>query len=238
MAEPERTHSNLLPVHPGFSPGTYVIQIPKDQIYRIPPPENAFIVECHRNPSVSTSNRRRSCCFRIFVPIFIVLLFILILALVLPPLLTPPKPPIFKLTKFRFTPSTRNFHIDLNILNPNPSGFIEFKSPSHVSLFFRKHKVAVAKFPLIQQEHGSQRHVALALHTKSSSFPKELERRIKNNKSKLKTSMSLMMDLPAHTKGRLSTRRDVKFVVICSFTVNTFGKHSHILSQDCQIERQ
>ncbi|KAH7677455.1 Late embryogenesis abundant protein LEA-2 subgroup domain-containing protein [Dioscorea alata] len=38
--------------------GTYVIQIPKDQIYRVPPPENATLYEYYT--SRATSHRRRS----------------------------------------------------------------------------------------------------------------------------------------------------------------------------------
>ncbi|CAK9313083.1 unnamed protein product [Citrullus colocynthis] len=237
-SEPERVHSPRPPPDPPFfSSGTYVVQIPKDQIYRIPPPENALIVERHRNPSITTSSRRRSCCLRIFLPILFVTILVIILALILPPVLTPPKPPVFDLTKFKLTPSTRNFRIDLDILNPNSAGSISFKSPSRASLSFRKHQLATMKFPLIRQQHGSQKHVTLSLHAKSS-FPKELQRRIKNNKSKLHISMSLKMDLFAKTTGRMSTRRDVKFVVVCSFTINTLGKNSQILSQDCQSERQ
>ncbi|KAE8652926.1 NDR1/HIN1-like protein 13 [Cucumis sativus] len=240
MAEPEPE-----PVHPPppppdslfFSSGTYVVQIPKDQIYRIPPPENALIVERHRNPSVVTSSRRRSCCFRIFLPIFVLLLLIIILALLLPPLLTLPKPPVIELKKFKLTPSTRNFLINLDILNPNSVGSISFKSPSRVSLSFRKNQLATTKFPLIRQQHGSEKKVALSLRAKSA-FPKELKRRMKNNKTKLHTSLSLKMNLAAQTIGRLSNRRNVKFVVTCSFTVNTLGKNSRILSQDCESERQ
>ncbi|KAA0064830.1 hypothetical protein IC582_006073 [Cucumis melo] len=235
----------LEPVHPPppppdppfFSSGTYVVQIPKDQIYRIPPPENALIVQRHRNPSVVTSSRRRSCCFRIFLPIFIVLLLIIILALLIPPLIALPKPPVFKLTKFKLTPSTRNFNINLDILNPNSAGSISFKSPSRVSLSFRKSQLATTKFPLIRQDHGSKKNVALSLRAKSA-FPKELQRRMKSSKTKLHTSLSLKMNLLAETKGRLSNRRNVKFVVTCSFTVNTLGKTSRILSQDCESERQ
>ncbi|KAK4434185.1 NDR1/HIN1-like protein 13 [Sesamum alatum] len=44
--------------HPG--PATYVVQIPKDQIYRVPPPENAHMLEERtRNPP---KKKRSSCC--------------------------------------------------------------------------------------------------------------------------------------------------------------------------------
>lgn len=46
---------------PAFHSGTYVVQVPKDQIYRVPPPENALMVaERTRNQD---KQRRSSCCF-------------------------------------------------------------------------------------------------------------------------------------------------------------------------------
>ncbi|KAL2242254.1 UNVERIFIED_CONTAM: NDR1/HIN1-like protein 13 [Sesamum indicum] len=45
---------------PTFQSRTYVVQIPKDQIYRVPPPENAHMLEERtRNPA---KKKRSSCC--------------------------------------------------------------------------------------------------------------------------------------------------------------------------------
>ncbi|PIN19346.1 hypothetical protein CDL12_07977 [Handroanthus impetiginosus] len=49
--------SSQLPV---FLPGTYVVQVPKDQIYRVPPPENAIMLA---ERGKNKQNRRSSCCF-------------------------------------------------------------------------------------------------------------------------------------------------------------------------------
>ncbi|KAG6533696.1 NDR1/HIN1-like protein 13 [Zingiber officinale] len=58
MSEPEQTPptTNALP-GPVPQLGTFVVQVAKDQVYRVPPPENAYLVEryCKR-----TKNRRRS----------------------------------------------------------------------------------------------------------------------------------------------------------------------------------
>ncbi|KAL6578320.1 hypothetical protein OROMI_010648 [Orobanche minor] len=45
---------------PVFTPGTYVVQVPKDQIYRVPPPENASMLEQRINGG---HNKRGQCCF-------------------------------------------------------------------------------------------------------------------------------------------------------------------------------
>ncbi|KAK2659702.1 hypothetical protein Ddye_006235, partial [Dipteronia dyeriana] len=39
--------SSLYPTTPAFRPGTFIVRVPKDQIYRVPPPENALIIERH-----------------------------------------------------------------------------------------------------------------------------------------------------------------------------------------------
>ncbi|XVF39496.1 hypothetical protein PTKIN_Ptkin01aG0039200 [Pterospermum kingtungense] len=49
---------------PAFRSGTYVVQVPKDRIYRVPPPENALIAERHRNNQGSNCNNYRRCCSR------------------------------------------------------------------------------------------------------------------------------------------------------------------------------
>ncbi|KAL9144086.1 hypothetical protein ABFS82_14G274700 [Erythranthe guttata] len=44
-----------------FHSGTYVVQVPKDQIYRVPPPENAIMLE-QRNLKNQDKQKRSSCC--------------------------------------------------------------------------------------------------------------------------------------------------------------------------------
>ena len=53
------TRPNLCPDKPVPPPGTYVIHIPKDQVYRVPPPENA---NRYQALSRKSKTRRRPCC--------------------------------------------------------------------------------------------------------------------------------------------------------------------------------
>ncbi|KAG8369214.1 hypothetical protein BUALT_Bualt15G0127900 [Buddleja alternifolia] len=55
------TRNTPLPVssQPVFRSGTYVVQVPKDQIYRVPPPENALMLAEHQE----NQHNRSSCCF-------------------------------------------------------------------------------------------------------------------------------------------------------------------------------
>jgi len=52
-----------LPAENTQSAGIYVVQVPKDQIYRVPPPENAILAEHHGKPFRSNKKKpHRSCC--------------------------------------------------------------------------------------------------------------------------------------------------------------------------------
>uniref|UniRef100_A0A5B7C1F1 Uncharacterized protein n=1 Tax=Davidia involucrata TaxID=16924 RepID=A0A5B7C1F1_DAVIN len=64
---PETSHQQAF----AFPSGTYVIQVPKDQIYRVPPPKDALLAECHRNPP----RQNKSCC-TCFLCIFIITLIL------------------------------------------------------------------------------------------------------------------------------------------------------------------
>lgn len=58
---PTQDDDDPLPVssQPAVQPATYVVQVPKDQIYRVPPPEHAFILaERHANQK----KQKGSCC--------------------------------------------------------------------------------------------------------------------------------------------------------------------------------
>ena len=53
------TRPNPCPDKPVPPPGTYVIHIPKDQVYRVPPPENA---DRYQALTRKSKTRRRPCC--------------------------------------------------------------------------------------------------------------------------------------------------------------------------------
>ncbi|CAO2837180.1 unnamed protein product [Amaranthus hypochondriacus] len=63
-----------------LSHNTYIVQVPKDQIYRIPPPENAEIVKRYQNPVQTSRNGRVRCAYWslsiIFVVAFIISVFV------------------------------------------------------------------------------------------------------------------------------------------------------------------
>ncbi|XVE60470.1 hypothetical protein DITRI_Ditri05aG0131300 [Diplodiscus trichospermus] len=67
---------------PVFRPGTYVVQVPKDLIYRVPPPENALIAERHRNTHQGNNNDNRWCCSRLWTWLLVIVIIVLLLGII------------------------------------------------------------------------------------------------------------------------------------------------------------
>lgn len=86
---------------------TYIIQIPKDQIYRVPPPENAEIVERYRNPVLTDQRGRRRCVYW-FLSIFFVVAFLVSVIVCVNHFTLRPKNPTFSVK-----------HLDIK--HPEPS---------------------------------------------------------------------------------------------------------------------
>ncbi|KAJ4966248.1 hypothetical protein NE237_018097 [Protea cynaroides] len=75
--EPPQTHR---PPQETFGSGTYVVQVPKDQIYRIPPPENAaYLQRLKSNQNQPKKSSFCSCIVYILLVIFILALVLLLI---------------------------------------------------------------------------------------------------------------------------------------------------------------
>ncbi|KAL5777153.1 hypothetical protein ACOSP7_010079 [Xanthoceras sorbifolium] len=77
---PDSSHHppSLDPTTPAFRPGTFIVRVPKGQIYRVPPPENALIVESHN----TVNNKGRPCCSW-FCCVLIIVILVLAVGLVI-----------------------------------------------------------------------------------------------------------------------------------------------------------
>ncbi|GAU24548.1 hypothetical protein TSUD_148890 [Trifolium subterraneum] len=73
---PPPQDSNSKPQLPAINPGTYVVRVPKDQIYRVPPPENAHIVEQHHSAPPKKTNCTRCYCIT-FIIIFLAVVILI-----------------------------------------------------------------------------------------------------------------------------------------------------------------
>ena len=235
----------LRPPSPPFpGAGTYVVQIPKDQIYRVPPPENALIVERHRNPE----NKKKSpcCTIRCLIigAIVISLCLILSITLLSLSLTVKPKEPKFSISNVhvknpKSTSDTgKNSHpgyeVSLKVNNPNGHG-INYEGSEGASLLFKEKSIGKGKFSLKKQEKDSSANVKLVLDGSKGALPREVEKSMENTDSKVHLPLTLKMDLSVKVKGFIKTWK-LETEVECQFKVSTLGKGTKVLQQKCEAK--
>jgi hypothetical protein len=231
---------------PFFEPGTYVIQIPRDQIYRVPPPGNASVAQRQRNPH---QKKHKSCCgCSCFWCCFIAITSGIAVAVTIVGLsfiLLKPKDPEFQVQRFvvknpqvsKHKYSYTNYDIRLNVHNSNRRSSILYQQGGAVSLSFRQQNVATGKFPTFHQGHKNSTDIGIVLKGTGVGLPKDVQNSLRNRKSKVPDSFSLKMNVPVKMKTSGFKTGRAEIVVTCDFTVQSLAQDTHILSQECQTNR-
>ncbi|MED6114575.1 hypothetical protein PIB30_081608 [Stylosanthes scabra] len=218
--------------------GTYVIQVPRDQVYRVPPPENAFKAEKYQNSS-KTGNTKRQCRLNARTILYIATaLGIGCLLIGIHMTLNVANDPKFVIQHFNFdkeaNPSTYN--IALRVYNPNLRAGLLYKD-GKVSLLWKQQEIAEGVFPHVFQQHGTSIVMRLALRQcKCNVMPKEIQESMTNVKKKVHVTFSLSIKFHAQATTWKLRGLKKKYNVMCQVTVDTLTKDTHVLSQDCQTQ--
>lgn len=221
---------------PDFQSGTYVVQIPKDQIYRVPPPEHALIVEQHRNlPKNKNSSRSHLVC--IFFPIIVTVVILCIIGGITS-ILVKHKKPKFNvegvLTKSTPLQKHPEYDITLKAKNPNDQTSFSYDQEGDASLSFKGKEIAKGKYPCFDQGTKKSNDFKMILKSTNIVLPKEIEKSLKGKDSKATISLSLTLN--AHLKLKVwgLNRGEKKVIVGCNLKLNRLAKNTRIISQQCQ----
>jgi len=232
------------PASAAFRSGTYVVQVPKNQIYRGPPPENAVIAERHRNPAHNTTKRPCGSCCRLscscVLPLLILVLVLGLIAGIFSVLLRP-KDPIFKAERVAFNRlnSYPEYDIRLRAKNPNKIFGILYKKGGVASLSFRQREIAKGSYPTFYQDHNNSTVFGILFRGSNNVvLPTEIEKSMKTQKPRVQVSFSLKMDVMARMRIGLLNSGSMKLAVACDLTVDTLAKDTRILTQKCRTERR
>ena len=235
---PPPLDSNSKSKLPDISPGTYVVQVPKDQIYRVPPPENVHIAELHRNSPPKAKNRTCCWCFT-FIIVFLVIVLLAggLLGGLFSIVLTP-KDPRFSTQHFLLQKKPHShYKITLLAQNPNSNVAILYKEGGVISLSLKRQKVASGAYPTFSQSHQNSTQFEVTLKDSTTTLPKEVEESIENDKKKIHVTFFLSINFQAQMKMGLLRSGTMKYVVSCQVTVDTLAKNSRVVSQQCQTKR-
>ncbi|XP_004500615.1 NDR1/HIN1-like protein 13 [Cicer arietinum] len=229
---------NSKPKLPDIGPGTYVVQVPKDQIYRVPPPENARIAELHRSSPAKETNRSHCWCF-VFIIIFLVVVIIIggLLGGLFSIVLTP-KDPRFSIQHFLLHSKPHpQYKITLEVHNPNSNVGILYKEGGDVSLSLKRQKIASSAYPTFSQDRHNSTEFEITLKSSTSKLPKEVEESMTNDKKRVHVTFSLSIHVQAKMKLGLLHSGSMKYDVSCQVKVDTLAQSTHVVSQQCQTKR-
>lgn len=232
--DPPLNANHWHPCTPGKSTETYVIQIPRDQVYRVPPPEHAKIVESRQN--LFHDNKRK--CGGRWILIFLAIIIIGFGIFVTLNVLSKPKSPEFSITHFnKRNARSSNHHsnpeydISLQVSNPNEKMEVHYGA-GNVALIFKGHKIANGRWPLIQQEAEKSNKFDEKLSGAKEALPGWIE---KNMNDKFPKALILKIDVPIEIKSWVKTLKK-GLIVRCDLQVNTLAEGAKLLSQKCETD--
>ncbi|KAI4389438.1 hypothetical protein MLD38_001666 [Melastoma candidum] len=241
---PHPSSSPRLLTHPHHHLETYVVQIPKDQIYHVPPPVNALIVERFRNPSPAKTNSRGSCCCCGWVcctvlAVVVLLLVALGMAVDLFSIFCNARDPIFHLESFRARNVTGGnvFTFGLKVSNPNKYSDVVYKQGGESSLAYRGKEVGSGKFPAFLQDRKSSSDVRIVLHGPGGRSPLEIVAAMSGNRKvgQPKLSFTLRVTVTSRMNAGFLQQRDVELGVTCDYAVDKLSGGTNVLSEECVV---
>ncbi|XP_060185739.1 NDR1/HIN1-like protein 13 [Lycium barbarum] len=223
---------------------TYVVQIPRDQVYRVPPPENAKIVEEHRQPT-SQKKRKCTCCCMVLAALLVIGIMIGIIVLIVH-MLYAPKCPEFSIANVHFKnvtlpqnghqknkspPQTHpQFEIDLKIVNVNERMDVAFGKGNNgkATLTFKKHEIGQGKYPSISQKpkDSTNSHFNLGV----GKLPGDIAKSLDDDKKPIPLTLSIQAPMEI-TSWAKNLKKDM--TVTCDFDVESVKNKSKIKSEDC-----
>ncbi|KAG8383504.1 hypothetical protein BUALT_Bualt04G0020300 [Buddleja alternifolia] len=233
---PKDLHPPLLTAFPE-SLSTYIVQIPRDQVYRVPPPENARIVEEYhtRNPP-EKQKRFRGIFFYVVIPVVLICILAGISIAIVRAALYSPKSPKLTVTQIQ----AKNLHspeydVTLRASNPNPRMSVTYRGPGTASLVFKNEKIGNGGIPRsIKENPNTAIDIPVVLLGKGIQVAAEIKKSLNGTAEKL---MSLKVDVAVEINSWVKNeRKDLS--IACDFKVQNSLMHktTKISFQDCRTE--
>ncbi|XP_039004447.1 NDR1/HIN1-like protein 13 [Hibiscus syriacus] len=220
-------------------PGTYVIQIPKDQIYRVPSPENA-----RRYKHISKRKTRRSscrgCCCCLLITVIVLLLAAAIAAAVIYFVFKPEAPNYsvenvvikgFNLTSS--SPISPEFDVTVRAHNPNDKIGIYYEKGSSFGVYYENINLCNGALPAFYHPTNDVTVFKTTLKGSTIELTNGAIRALSDQQNKGAVPFRLKLRTPVKIKvGSVKTWK-LTVKVTCKITVDRLTAASSIVSKDC-----
>ncbi|KAG5109544.1 hypothetical protein JHK82_038767 [Glycine max] len=233
------------PEKPVPPPGTYVIKIPKDQVYRVPPPENA-----RRYDQYARRKHRRSrccCCFCWLIGILFILVVLLAIAAGVLYLVFRPEAPKYSIENITVrginltSPSSvaaisPEFNVTVKADNPNDKIGIRYLKDSSAEVFYKDARLCNGALPAFYQPSNNVTVFGTALRGDGIELRSEDRRALLEAQTKRRVPLTVRIRAPVKIKvGSIRTWK-ITVKVNCDVTVNELTAQAKIVSKRCTYD--
>ncbi|PHU29409.1 hypothetical protein BC332_01502 [Capsicum chinense] len=225
------------PVQP--SAGTYVVQVPKDQIYKYPPPENA-----RRYESLIKRKPRRNCCCRCLCftcSILIVLIVAIGITLGVLYLVYRPEAPKYAISNiaikhFNVTTSSKispELDVSVRAENPNNNLGMYYRKGSSVKVVYSGIDLSTGVLPVFYQPANNVTIFQTALKGSNVILGSSVKTALRNEQKKGKVPFRVSIKAPVKIKIGAVKTWEITVKVNCDVTVDALTVKSKLVSKDC-----
>ncbi|OVA03887.1 Late embryogenesis abundant protein [Macleaya cordata] len=232
-----------VPEKPAPPVGTYVVQIPKDQIYRVPPPENA-----HRYQKYARRKHRRNpccCCLCWILGIIVLLILLTAVAAGVFYLVFRPKEPNYSvenvsikginLTSSSDLTLSPEFDVTVRAENPNKKIGIYYEKGSSVVVSHSNIDLCSGVLPAFYQPTSNVTVFETALKGSGIKLTTTVYNELQEQQKKGKIPLGLDLKVPVKIKVGSVKTWTITAKVHCVITVNKLAMDSKIVSKDCGV---
>ncbi|CAA7401702.1 unnamed protein product [Spirodela intermedia] len=217
---------------------TYIVQVPKDQIYRVPAPEIAYLAERYQKPRGGEQVSRPwfTCVSRCLVVLFIVVLS-LVVAVAVFYLVVRPAFPTFSVESLHTINSSRHdrlsvhYAVAIRIRNPSVHMGLSYERGGTAVLSNSNGNIATGKTPSFYQSSGEMRIIFLDF-----SGPAQVNKSFYSPRTKVGVSLSLSLKFPMRMKVGAVESMAIEVDVWCSFSLSSLVKESKVMRQSCYFD--
>ncbi|XP_057480058.1 NDR1/HIN1-like protein 13 [Actinidia eriantha] len=224
---------------PAQPAGTYVIQIPKDQIYRYPPPENA-----HRYQKYARREPRRSCCRRCLcwsLGLLAALILLLAVSAGVLYLVFRPESPKYSVDDvsirgFNLTsPSavSPEFNVTIRAQNPNDKIGIYYQKGSSVTVYYSGINLCNGALPAFYQPSNNLTVFQTALKGSTILLTSAVHSTLAAEEKRGEVPFRLNLKAPVKFKVGSVKTWTITVKVRCELTVDNLTASSKIVTKDC-----
>ncbi|XP_073009531.1 NDR1/HIN1-like protein 13 [Typha latifolia] len=225
----------------------YVIQVPKDQIYRVPPPENAHLIKTYTRRAAGR-RRSRGCCR--FLACFALVLLSLAVAIAATAavlyLVYRPKLPSYSFDSL----TVKNLNLSLpagaafspeidaavRAVNPNSKISIFYREGSSISVFYDGVNLANGVWPAFDQKPKNVTAFVTALTGKGIRLSSAMHTKMLTAEKRREVPLTVDARVPVRVKFGAVTTWTITVKVKCDVTVDKLTPAAKIVSKTCHVK--